>query len=243
MPVVEVEMRDDGTFGTLPESLQQFVNRKIDEAHKKGAEKKADALSPYLVDPSEVERLRTRDRLLAEVEAKEAERAKEYEKAAKIKEESLAREKEQAVKAEQAKTKAAIDKVRASAGKTIRAVAAAAGARAESLDELERLLGVFVDLDENLEHVVLDAADPKKRRVDDKGEQVSIEGMVQHYLSTHPHHLKAMPAAGGRAPGGATFAGVRQPTDDRSRAFAEMEADPSIENVARAFGAIRRTAS
>lgn len=235
MPAIEVEVSDDGSIGKLPDPLQKFLDKRIDEAFKKGAEKTEAKMTPYLSDPVEMERLKLRDKQLAEVELREAERAKEYEKAAKLRDEAAAKEKADAVKAEKAHTAKAIEKVRASVAKTIRAAALAHGARTESLDELERLLAADIDLDDELNEFVKDAKDPKSQRLTDKGEPVSVEGLVAAYLQTHPHHVKAEPAQGGKARGGTTLAGkppVLAGTDDRSKARAAVEADPSVKNVA-----------
>ena len=235
MPVIEVEVGEDGGIGKLPDTLQKFLDKRIDEAYRKGADKTERALSPLTVDPVEMERLRTRDKALADVELREAERQKEYEKARQLRDEAAQKEKAEAIKAEKANTQKAVDRVRQTLGKSIRAAAAAQGARAESLDELERLLGAEVDLDDDLNEFVRDASDPKKVRVNDKGEKVSIEGLVADYLKTHPHHVKAEPVQGGGSRGGATLAG-RPPAiagDARSGARARVADDPSTVNIGR----------
>lgn len=234
MPVIEVEVGEDGGIGKLPDPLQKFLDKRIDEAYRKGADKTERALSPLTVDPVEMERLRTRDKALADVELREAERQKEYEKARQLRDEAAQKEKADAIKAEKANTQKAIDRVRQTLGKSIRAAAAAQGARAESLDELERLLGAEVDLDDDLNEFVRDASDPKKVRVNDKGEAVTIEGLVADYLKTHPHHVKAEPVQGGGARGGATLAGRPAITGDaRSVARARVADDPSTANIGR----------
>lgn len=235
MPVIEVEVGEDGGIGKLPDTLQKFLDKRIDEAYRKGADKTERALSPLTVDPVEMERLRTRDKALADVELREAERQKEYEKARQLRDEAAQKEKAEAVKAVEQKRLAAIDRLRASLTRTIKATAKSLGARDESLDELERLLGAEVDLDDDLTEFVRDASDPKKPRVNDKGEKVSIEGLVADYLKTHPHHVKAEPVQGGGSRGGATLAG-RPPAiagDARSVARARVADDPSTANIGR----------
>lgn len=234
MPVVEIEIGDDGAIGKLPEPVQKFFDKKYDEAYRKGADKTERALSPLTVDPVEMERLRLRDKQLSDVELREAERQKEYEKAAKLRDEAAQKEREAAIKAERLKTDAAVDRLRQSLGRTIRAAALAQGARAESLDELERLLGAEVDLDGDLNDFVKDASDPTKPRLTDKGEKVTIEGLVADYLRTHPHHVAAPPVKGGKAPGGATLSG-RPPVlsgDPRADARAAVADAPTNRNIA-----------
>lgn len=241
MPVLEIEVGEDGGIGKLPEPLQKFLDKRIDEAYRKGADKTERALSPLTVDPVEMERLRTRDKALADVELREAERQKEYEKARQLRDEAAQKEKADAIKAEKANTQKAIERVRQSLGKSIRAAAAAQGARAESLDELERLLGAEVDLDDELNEFVRDPKDPKKVRLTADDKPLSIEGLVADYLKTHPHHVKAEPVQGGGSRGGASFSGARFASDDKSRIAAELERDPSVANLARGLAAIGTT--
>lgn len=234
MPVVEIEIGDDGSIGKLPDPVQKFFDKRFEEAFRKGADKTERALSPLTVDPVEMERLRTRDKALADVELREAERQKEYERAAKLRDEAADKAKAEAVKAVEQRRQAAIDRLRQALNRTIQATAKALGARDESLPELERLLGAEVDLDDDLNEFVRDASDAKKPRLTDKGEKVTIEGLVADYLKTHPHHVAASPVKGGKAPGGATLAG-RPPVvtgDARSEARARVSENPSTQNIA-----------
>lgn len=235
MPELTIEIGEDGAIGKLPETLQRFLDKRIDEAYKKGAEKTEKALTPHLVDPVESEKLRQRAKLADELELKEVERDKRYDEALQLRDKAHA----DAVKAEQARTLKAIDRVRAGVAKTIRAAAATSGARAESLDELERLLAADVDLDESLQEFVKDA--DGKPRLDDKGQRVTVEGLVAEYLSSHKHHIAAQAAQGGSARGGATLTGTRvTATDEKSRVLDAITENPSIGNLAKGFAAIRR---
>lgn len=241
MATIEVELGDDGAIGKLPEPLQKFLDKRIDEAFKKGAEKTEAKITPYLSDPVEQERLKLRDKQLAEVELREAERDKKYEEAKKLRDEAASKEKADAVKAEKAHTQKAIEKVRAGVAKTIRAAALAHGARAESLDELERLLAADIDLDDELNEFVVDAKDRTAKRLDDKQQLVTVEGLVADYLKTHPHHVAAASVKGGGARGGATLAGQTPAAGDKAAVLAEIEANPTMQNIARGFAAIRKT--
>ena len=239
MPVLEVEVSDDGAIGKLPEPLQKFLDKRIDEAYRKGADKTERALSPLTVDPVEMERLRQRDKTLADHELKIAERDKDYEKARKMAEESHAKILDEAVKAERKNTKRVEERLRETAKKSIRAAALANHARPESLDELERLLAADIDLDEELNEFVVDPTDRKKPRLvkdGDKDVPVTIEGLVADYLKSHPHHVAAPSVQGGKARGGATLTGGRTsvlgPTDERGKARAAVAEDPSNRNIA-----------
>ena len=234
MPVLEVEIGEDGAIGKLPEQLQKFFDKRIDETYKKAAEKVETKMSPYLADPVEMERLRQRDKTLAQIELEAAERDKKYDEARALREKGFAEEKAAAIKAEKANTEKAVARVKAGVSKTIRAAALANGARAESLDELERLLAVDVDLDDELNEFVVDAQNRKAARLNGDGQPVTVEGLVADYLKTHPHHVAAAPGTGGGARGGATFAGrppITSATDDRTKARQAVLENPSTQNV------------
>ncbi len=237
MPELTIEVGDDGAIGKLPEPLQRFLDKRIDEAFKKGAEKTEKALTPHLVDPVEVEKLRQRAKVAEELELKEIERDKRYDEALQLRDKANAEK----IAAEQAKTQKAIGRVKQAVGSQIRAAAMANGARAESLDELERLLGADVDLDDDLNVFVRDSEG--KPKLTAEGERVSIEGLVADYLKSKPHHVAASPGQGGGARGGATLAGRPLVTDDRSRVLAEIAERPTVANVARGFAAITKRAS
>lgn len=234
MPVIEVEIADDGTFGRLPDPLQSFVNREIAKARRLAEEKTEQKMSPYLTDPAEFARLQQRDKDLAKIELEVAERDKKYEEAKKIREEGFAKEKAEALNAEKKNTAKAVEKVRAAVAKSIRAAALASGARAESLEELERLLAADIDLDDELNEYVVDAKDRKAPRVGADGQPVSIEGLVADYLKTHPHHVKAEATKSSGARGGATLAGVppKSPNADARQAARDAVAEkPTLQNV------------
>lgn len=232
MPVYEIEVGEDGLVKTFPEELQPWMDSKMAEAKRRGqaqGEKDAERrFKPYMSDPAELETLRQKAQKADEYELKDAEREKRYEEAIRLREKAHA----EATAAERTKTEAALARVRASIGKSIRAAAASAGARQESLGELERLLGADIDLDDALTEFVRDGEG--RPRVDDKGQRVTIEGFVADYLKTHPHHVAAPPVKGGKAPGGATLAG-RPPVvtgDARSEARARVSENPSTQNIA-----------
>lgn len=229
MAAIEVEIGEDGAIGTLPEPLQKFLDKRIADAYKKGAEKTEKALNPHLIDPVEMEKLRQRAKAADELEIGVLERDKRYEEALALRDKANA----ETVSAEKARTQAAIARVRAGVAKTIRASAATHGARAESLDELERLLAADVDLDDDLQEFVRDA--DGKPRVDADGKRITVEGLVADYLHTHAHHVAVPPSKGGRAPGGSTLAGrpPAAPSDARTAARESVAEDPSTRNIAK----------
>jgi len=87
---------------------------------------------------------------------------------------------------------------------TIRAEALAAGARDESLSELEVILGSKVAYDDDLEPYVK-GDDGKPVLVHGKPQPVGV--FVKAYLEAHAHHRKPVAGAGGGARGGASLSG------------------------------------
>jgi hypothetical protein len=199
---IEFEIGDDGAIGTLPEPVQKFFDKKIDEAFQKGADKAEKRFSTLIVDPKELEDLRTKAKKLEDAELAIAERDKDWKTAQEIRDK---RHQDELTREREAHGKTKI-KVREFVGKSIRAAAVEAGARAESLDELERLIGADVDLDDDLEPFI--KGKDGQPLANDKGEKVTLEGYVTDYLAKKPHHKAASSAKGGKAPGGATMRGA-----------------------------------
>jgi hypothetical protein len=222
MATVEIEIGENGEIGKLPDDVQKFFDKKYKEAYQKGADKSEAALKPHLVDPKELEDLRT---IKKEYEAQRIallERDKKYEEAKGEIERRHATDIETERKAH-GKTK---NKIRELTGKSIRAAAVEAGARSESLDELERLIGADVDFDDTLEPFIKDAEG--KPLADKDGKPVTLEGYVKDYLDRKPHHKAGTHARGGKAPGGAHLKGSTTPQPgSREAARANLEENSS----------------
>jgi hypothetical protein len=202
MATVEIEIGENGEIGQLPESVQKFLDKQIDKAYQKGANKAERAFKTLVVDPKEVETLRTKAKELDDLQLSIAERDKNYEAAQQIRDKRHQDE----LASERTAHQRAKQKIRESVGKTIRAAAVEAGARAESLDELERLIGADVDFDDKLDAFV--KGPDGNPLATDTGEPMSLEGYVKGYLDKKPHHKAGIPAKGGNAPGGATHRGA-----------------------------------
>lgn len=86
----------------------------------------------------------------------------------------------------------------------IRTDALEAGARAESLSELEVILGAAIGFDDQLEIIVKDETGKPLTK---QGKPVSTKDFVADYLNTHAHHKKPNGGVGGGARGGATYSG------------------------------------
>lgn len=231
MATVEIEIGENGEIGTLPEQVQKFFDKRINEAYQKGADKSEKALKSLIVDPKEIERLRTIEKEAEEQRIALLERDKNYEEAQKIRDKRHQAELD-AERQSHGKTKT---KIRELVGKSVRAAAVEAGARAESLDELERLIGADVDFDEDWNPFIKDK--DGKPLADAKGEKVSVEGYVADYLERKPHHKAAPPVKGGKAPGGASLRGGNGPISELDRLRQRADSEPTPELV----GALARS--
>lgn len=82
--------------------------------------------------------------------------------------------------------------------------ARAAGARDESLDELQVILHASIGYDDDMQPFVKNG-DGSPRTV--QGKPMSIGAFVKEYLDGHAHHKRPAGGAGGGARGGASFQG------------------------------------
>lgn len=241
MPKIEVEIGDDGAIGTLPDELQKFLDKKINRAYSDGADKALKALKENAKpDPVEVERAKTLEIEVSKLKEAEAIREKRYEDAqaeAKKRHDAELAEKAAALEAKDAEVKRRTDRINELARKEIRAVALAQGARKESLDELELILGSSIGLDDALQVFVKDTQDAGKGRLDKDGKAVTIEGFVAQYLTDHPHHKSAATGRGGGASGGRSLSGASLTGVEAEKAAVldEVAKNPTVANIARAF--------
>ena len=239
MPKVEIDIDDAGNVGTLPEPIQKLFDDRI--AKKFGDVKSLEAQIAALKaggtpDPVERERLKSLELENSRLKEAEAIREKRHDDARALAETrhaaALKERDDQLVTsgAELAKRTARVREIMAA---QIRLEASAAGARDESLDELQALLGPRIGLDDALQPIVLDSAG--KAALDKDGKPVTIEGLVTQYVADHPHHRAAAPGRGGRAPGGRSLHGPALTGIDAEKAAiqAELEKNPSIDNLAR----------
>ncbi len=242
-PIV-IEVDEQGNIGTLPEPVQAFVNKAINEAFKRGAQKVEREMSSRAIDPAERERL-----LQAQADAnllreEIATRDKNFEEAARLREERFQREldqREQTLKSKETEIGRRDARLRGMLGAEIRAAAVAAGARDESLPELQKLLGADLDLDENLEPFVKGEGNAPK--LDKDGKPVSIEGLVREYLASHPHHLRGGQSQSGRAQGGASIGRSVAAPSPADEAVERLAADPSLRNLTAAVRNVRLRAT
>jgi hypothetical protein len=248
MAKFEIEVSDDGKFDTLPDPVQVFVDRKINEAHsanqalkaaevaKSKAEHELLRLRGGSLDPAERERLKTLEGEHSRMAEEIALRDKKFEEAQTIREDRHRKAiEEQAAKttALSAEIEKRTQRIRQLALKEIHAAALAAGARRESIPELEIILGTRIGLDDALQVFVTDTQDAGKPQLDKDGKPLSVEGFVADYLAAHPHHVSGPAGRGGAASGGRSLTGQPASRDAaRAAALEVVAADPSITAVA-----------
>jgi hypothetical protein len=238
MAEITVEVDDKGNIGKLPDELQRFLDKQINESYKRGAAKVEADLTPKLMDPAKAERMKTLEDENNRFKEEQARANKNYEEADRLKDERFTKqlgEKDTLLTSKDQEIARRQDRLRGMLGSEIKAHAIAAGARAESLPELVKLLGADVDLDADL-NAFVKGADGKPAAGKD-GKPITVEGLVTQYLAEHPHHVGSRRGQNGGARGGATFAGVKAGGDDP---IAEAEENPTSRNIVRAMAAVGR---
>jgi hypothetical protein len=268
---IEIDIDDaTGEIGKLPEPVQKFLDAKYGEAFGKGAEKgEKEARQKLEVeiakarederkklgaggDPAASEKLKNLEIELSKMKEQDAIREKNFEEAQRLREERHAKEladRDKKHADESATAKAEIDKrdarLRAAVTTDIKAEAVKAGALSSAVDDVSEILAKFVGLDADFLPVV--QADEFRKRfpesklgADDK--PVTVEGLVQEYLSLKPHNKAPVKGVGGGARGGASTTGAATKGKD-----AEMEAalqavadNPSVSSAAAVIGRIRQ---
>lgn len=216
MPRLEIELDDKGEIlGEVPEGLTALFKRTESSAYGQGYGKgveqaakdakkqiednvKAELLRRDAMAPMEREKYQRIDEENATLKQRIAEAMRDGDRAMKAREEAHARElvdRTEALKRRDLKIRELV-KARLSA------LATAAGARDESLPELEVILGSTIGFDDDMEPFVQgEDGQPKLLH----GKPISLASWVKDYLDTHPHHRKPPTGYGGNARGGATF--------------------------------------
>jgi hypothetical protein len=255
---LEVEVREDGVVeaGSLPEPLRKLFQAEFDRAYGKGSAKAAEEAKKQL--ESEVAKIReeakknTGDPVLAEkaknleielskLREAEAESKKDFAEAQRLRDERHANElkdRDDKVTKSQQEVERRTGRIRELVTSEIRIAAQRHGARNESLNELDLLLRQRIGLNDDLQAFVADDKDPGKPALDKDGKPISIDGLVQQYLTDHPHHKAAPGGRGGGAAGGRSLAGDKGDgkSDEWSGAVDQVAQDPSLTNVSKAVG-------
>lgn len=218
MPRLEIELDDKGELvGEVPEPLSAIFKRIEVAAHGQGFGKgrasaaedakkqiednvRAELLRRDAMAPLEREKQARMEEENTSLKTRIAEAMRDADRTMKAREEAHARElvdRTEALKRRDGKIR---DLVKA----RLAALATAAGARDESLPELEVILGAAIGFDDDMEpFVVGEDGQPKLLH----GKPMPLTAFVKDYLETHPHHRKPPSAFGSGARGGATFQG------------------------------------
>lgn len=218
---LELELDDSGEIvGDVPDGLTTLLKKVESSAYGQGYGKgveqaardakkqiednvKAELLRRDAMAPAEREKYRAIEEENTTLKSRIAEAMRDSDRALKAREEAHARElvdRTEAIKRRDSKIR---DLVKA----RLSALAQAAGARDESLSELEVILERFIAFDDDMEPLVL-AEDGKPATMPGKpGTPLPLASFVKDYLDKHPHHRKPSGAHGGAARGGATLHG------------------------------------
>lgn len=216
MAKIELELDDKGELiGKPPAELDALFKRTETNSYgtglKKGredalteaqkiAEEKIAAERAKWEKENPVQRAKELEEENLKLREAEAILAKRYGDTARQREETHA--KEMADRAEAIAKRDA--RLRESLKSTIRAAAVHAGARDESLSELESLLVTRIQRDADLNEVVI-GEDGKP--LTSAGKPIAVDTFVKSYIDAHPHHKKPSGRTGGGATGGNTMRG------------------------------------
>lgn len=255
MPKLEIDISDDGKIEKVPEPVQKLIDKAFGQGQAKAADegqKAAKALQTEIdelkkggLSPAEREKLKTLEADQSKLKEELALRDKNFEEAQRIRNERHQKElddRDAKLTASQAEIAKRTERIQQLVVTDIRAAALAAGARKESVAELEFILGAQVGLDDGLQPFVRDTKEPGKARLDDKGQPLTIEGLVGSYLADHPHHKAGTPGRGGGAGGGRSFNGSTGGAHtEKAAALAEVERRPTVQNVAAAMSLVGKS--
>lgn len=219
MPKFEIEVDDKGEFvGTVPNEIDAILKRIEITAHgtgfRSGQGKATEDAKKQIEDAVKSERLKIESSMPAErakwseieeqnklIKGQYDNSLQEHRKILTAREEAHANEilkRSEAIKVRD-------QRIRDQVNATLRAQAAQAGARDESLAELEVILQHRIGFDDDmLPFVKAEDGTPAKTTA---GNPLPIDVFVKQYLDNHPHHRKPVPGRGGDARGGASLRG------------------------------------
>ena len=255
MAKFEIEIDDKGEFvGTVPTELTSILDKMKSAAHGegygKGAQKTAEEAKRQIEDAVKAERLKLeaqmplekakwddidqQNKLLrTQIETTVAETRKRLTELG----ESHAVELTQRMDAISKRN----EKIKKLVNENLRALAAQAGARDESLPELAVILEHRIGYDEQMEPFVkTEDGTPAKTAA---GNPLPIDAFVKSYLESHPHHRKPTAGRGGDARGGPTAHGIHRDVMSADAAKKRIhEGDRSAGAIDELFQATRKRA-
>lgn len=255
MPKFELEIDDKGDFvGALPTEVDAILQRIKSTSHGegfgKGSQKAAEEAKQQIQDAIKQEKLKLE--LAAPLEREKWASIDEQNKVLKgqlettlseTRKQMTAREEAHALevtKRVEALTKRN-QKIQTLVNANLRSLAASAGARDESLGELEVILQHRIGFDDDMEPFVKgEDGQPAKTTA---GNPLGIDVFVKQYLDNHPHHRKPAPGRGGDARGGASLRSGGHTTTTLDAARARVaDGDRSAEAINDLFQASRKSA-
>ncbi len=252
MPKFELEIDDKGEFiGALPPEFDSVLTRIKTTSHGegfgKGAQKAAEEAKQQIASAVAAEKLKLeatmpleREKwqsiddqnkvLKGQLETTLSESRKQMTAAAETHAVELTRKAEALQKRN--------EKIQNLVTANLRSLAAAAGARDESLGELEVILRHRIGFDDDMEPFVKgEDGQPAKTSA---GNALAIDVFVKQYLDNHPHHRKPTPGQGGGARGGASFQrGGTQGTTAAAASQQILDGDRSPQAINNLFEATR----
>ena len=214
---IELELDDKGEIlGDMPDGLKAILARVETTAHGvgygKGVSKAAEDAKAQIASAIAAEKAKMD--ALAPLEREKFAREAEENKTLKQQQLEIARDHDRTLKArEEAHATQLLARAEALTKRNariqqlvvanLRALAAQAGARDESLGELEVILSHRIKFDDDMEPYVVaeDGSGPATHL----GKPLPLDLFVKQYLDNHPHHRKPAQGQGGGARGGAAL--------------------------------------
>jgi hypothetical protein len=257
MPKFEIEIDDKGEFlGTLPAEMSTILDKLKTTAHGegfgKGSAKAAEEAKKQIEDAVRAEKLKLEQSMPLE-RAKwdgieqDNKHLKSQLETTLTEQRKRSTEIAEAHATEITQRAAALSKrdgrIRELVNASLRTMASAAGARDESLAELEVILQHRIGYDDDMQPFV--RAEDGTAAKTTAGNPLPIDQFVKQYLDNHPHHRKPAPGRGGDARGGASLHGSSARTSTVSSAQARERidgGDRSLDAINELFIAGRKTA-
>jgi hypothetical protein len=251
----EVEIDDKGEFiGTVPTELTSILDKiksaSHGEGYGKGAQKAAEEAKQQIADAIKAEKLKLDAQM--PLEKAKWDEIDQHNKVLKTQLETTVAEsrkrmteREEAHAVELTTRMEALakrnEKIKALVNANLRALAAQAGARDESLSELEVILQHRIGYDDHMEpYVKAEDGTPAKTTA---GNPLGIDVFVKQYLDNHAHHRKPAVGRGGDARGGAS---LRHGGSGQSQTGARERVesgDRSLDAINELYVATRRTSA
>lgn len=254
---LEVELDDKGEFvGTLPTELDAVLQRIRATSHGegfgKGSQKAAEEAKQQIADAIKAEKLKLE--LQAPLEREKWAGIDEQNRLLKSQlEATLSESRKQLTLATETHAlettkrmdamKKRDDRIKSLVNANLRGLAAQAGARDESLGELEVILQHRIGYDDDMVPFVTDEQDATKPAKTAAGHPLALDVFVKNYLELHAHHRKPAAARGGDARRGAAFSGQGTPTSVAAAAKRIEDGDRSPQAINDLLLAGRKQAS